>query len=186
MIIGMTGRIAAGKETLTKFLREKNFEYFETSKILKEELEKRGLEVSRENMQNLGDELREKQGQGVLMKIFLDKIEKNENYIVDSLRNAGEIDFLRNNISDFILIGVDAPQKMRFERILKRGKTSDPKIWEEFIKVDNRDFFDPENPKGQQVGKCLELTDYKIINDSSLENFKNKINEIWEEIKEKC
>jgi dephospho-CoA kinase len=32
MIIAMTGRIAAGKETLTDFLRKKGFVYLETFK----------------------------------------------------------------------------------------------------------------------------------------------------------
>ena len=60
MIIGVTGSIAAGKETLTGFFRERGFIYFETSALLKEELSKRGLTLTRENMQNLGDELRKK------------------------------------------------------------------------------------------------------------------------------
>ena len=60
MIIGMVGRVAAGKETLTQFLREKGFIYLETRQLLIEELGKKGLELTRENMQNIGDELREK------------------------------------------------------------------------------------------------------------------------------
>ena len=56
MIIGLTGRIAAGKETLTEFLRKKGFIYIETSKILNKELEKRGLEITRKNQQDVGDE----------------------------------------------------------------------------------------------------------------------------------
>ena len=94
MIIGLTGRIAAGKETLTDFLRKKGFIYLETSKMLAEELEKRGLEINRWNMQNLGDELREKYGSGALMKMLLEKTEPNKNYIFDSLRNPGEAEFL--------------------------------------------------------------------------------------------
>ena len=41
MIIGLTGRIAAGKETLTQFLRDKGFVYLESSKPLNDELVKR-------------------------------------------------------------------------------------------------------------------------------------------------
>ena len=39
MIIGITGRIGAGKETLIQFLVDQGFEYIVTSKILSEELE---------------------------------------------------------------------------------------------------------------------------------------------------
>jgi dephospho-CoA kinase len=185
MIIGITGRIAAGKETLTEFLRKKGFVYLETSKMLAEELSKRGLEVNRWNMQNLGDELREKDGPGALMKMLLERTEKGKNYIFDSLRNAGEAEYLRNNVRDFVLIGIDAPLKLRFERILKRGKPTDPKTWEEFLKVDNRDFFDEANPMGQQVGRCIEQADFIINNDADLEKSQREIENIWEEIKEK-
>jgi len=185
MIIGITGRIGAGKETLIQFLVDQGFEYIVTSKILSEELEDRGLPITRENQQNLGDEWREKYGPGALMKMLLKKTDKGKNYIFDSLRNEKEAEFLRSNVKEFALIAVDAPQKIRFERILKRGKPSDPKNWKEFLKVDNRDFFDENNPLGQQVGKCMELADYKIINDGDLKTFMNEIKNIWQEIKRK-
>ncbi len=185
MIIGLTGRIAAGKETLTDFLRKKGFIYLETSKMLAEELEKRGLEITRANMQDLGDELREKDGVGALMKMLLKKTEPGKDYIFDSLRNPGEADFLRKNIKDFVLIGVDAPQKIRFERILKRGKPSDPKTWEEFLKIDDRDFFDETNLMGQRVGKCMEIADLKI-NNINLEKSMEEIEEVWEKIIKRC
>jgi len=184
MIIGVTGRIAAGKETLTDFLRKKGFIYIETSKVLAEELEKRGLEITRANMQDLGDEIREKHGAGGVMKLLLEKTEAGKNYIIDSLRNPGEAEFLRNNVPDFILIAVDAQQKLRFERILKRAKPSDPKTWEEFLKIDNRDFFDETNPMGQRVKLCMEIADFKITNDGDLKKSMKEIKEIWEEIKE--
>ena len=66
------------------------------------------------------------------------------------------------------------------------GQSSDPKIWEEFLKVDNRDFFDEHNPMGQRVGKCMELADFKIFNDGHLDKSMKQIEKIWGEIKEKC
>ena len=58
MIIGIAGRIAAGKETLTGFLRDNGFNYFETRRILNEALEEAGKELSRSNMQDLADKWR--------------------------------------------------------------------------------------------------------------------------------
>jgi len=183
MIIGVTGRIAAGKETLTDFLRKKGFIYFESSKLLIEELGRRGLEINRWNMQNLGDELREKDGPGALMKMFLKKTEFEKDYIFDSLRNSGEAEFLKNNVKDFILIAVDASQEIRFKRMIKRNKPTDPKTWEEFLKIDNRDYFDENNVFGQQVRECMNIADFKIIN-NDLEESKKEIWAIWEKIKE--
>jgi dephospho-CoA kinase len=181
MIIGLTGRIAAGKETLTSFLRDKGFIYLESSKLLSEELVKRGIEVNRTNQQNLGDEWRKAYGPGALMKKFLDRVEPDKNYIIDSLRNHHEAEFLRATGIKFFLIAVDAPQKIRFERILKRGKPSDPKTWEDFLKVDNRDFDSGDN-MGQNVKKCMETADFIIVNDDSLSDSMKRIQEIWEKI----
>ena len=189
MIIGFTGRIAAGKETVKHFLVEKGFIYVETSQILKEELLRRGKAVTREHMQDLGDELRARDGLGALIKLVLEKIDYHRNrdthFILDSLRNAGEVEYLRSVADDFILIAVDAPQRMRFERILSRGKTHDPKTWEEFLVIDSRDYFDPGNPHGQQVRDCMEKADFLIVNDSDVEKGTRAMEKIWEEIEER-
>lgn len=184
MIIGICGTIAAGKETLTSFLREKGFVYFETRQIIIEELKKLGLELTRENMQNWADEQREKFGADALMKIMLERAnqDRSKDYIFDSLRNDGEAVFLRKNVKDFILIGVDAPREMRFKRIIERGKPSDPKNLDEFLKIDERDLHDKENPLGQQTQKLLDMADFKIMNDKDLNSAMKQIKEIHEKI----
>lgn len=186
MIIGIAGRPAAGKETITGFLRDKGFVYNETSKLFRSELEKQGKEITRTAMQDLADSWREKEGVGGVMKKFLETIDLDKNHIIDSFRNAGEAEFLRNNVKNFILIAVDAPRELRFERTLARDKSSDPKTWEEFVKVDERDNFDSANPMGQQTGRLIEIADFVVVSDSNLESAMIQIEKIWEEIKEKC
>ena len=187
MIIGVAGRIGAGKETLTKFLRDNGFEYFETRKIIEESLKEQGKELSRTNMQDLADSWRAEFGAGALMKKILERMGEDKNFIIDSLRNSGEAKFLREKIGgNFVLIGVDAPREIRFERIAKRGKQSDMLDWDNFLKVDERDNFDPDNPMGQQTGMLLEMADFVIMNDKDIENAFAQVKEIWERIKSKC
>jgi dephospho-CoA kinase len=185
MIIGVCGRIGAGKETLTSFLRDRGFVYFVTSDLLNEELKKQGKEITRTNQQDLADALRAKHGVGAVMKLMLEKanLDSSKHYIFDSLRNAGEADFLRQNVKNFLLIGVDAPREVRFKRILSRNKPSDPKIWEDFVKVDERDNFDSTNPFGQQTGKLIEMSDFVVINDLSLDKAMAEVEKIWDNIK---
>jgi len=138
-------------------------------------------------MQDKGDELRKKFGVAAVMILLINKTinEPDKNYIFDSLRNAGEAEFLRRERKDFILIGVDAPKEIRFKRMLKRAKESDPKTWEEFIKVDERDNFDTSNPMGQQTGKLLEICDFVILNNNSLDDSINQVEEAWKKIQSK-
>ena len=83
---------------------------------------------------------------------------------------------------NFFLISIDAPQKTRFERLVERGNDSDPKTWDEFLILDKRDFGE-NDPFGQQVGKCMELADFKIRSDGLIEELNRKIEEIWDRIK---
>ena len=178
MIIGLTGRIAAGKGKIVDFLSSKGFEYYTISKVVREEAERLGLAITRDELQNIGDLIRKKEGAGAWAKRLIKKFDKNKSYIVDGIRNPGEIKELRK-CKNFHLIAIDAPQKIRFERMLKRAKPSDPVTWEEFIKIDERDYEDKDNPLGQQVGLCMKQADFIIENNTDLEELDNKIKKIY-------
>ena len=87
MIIGLVGRNAAGKGTVANYLKEKGFYYFSLSDVLRQEAEKRGLEENRENLIAIGNELREKFGAQVLAEKAVEILEKDRNYVIDSIRS---------------------------------------------------------------------------------------------------
>ncbi|MEM0465633.1 MAG: AAA family ATPase [Candidatus Pacearchaeota archaeon] len=182
MIIGITGRIGSGKGEVAKFFLKKNFVYFTLSDIVRKEAIKRGIKINREELQNLGDLIRKEEGSGALVKKLLNKVQPCKNYIIDGIRNPGEINVLRK-LKGFYLIAVDAPQKIRFQRVLRRAKESDPKNWNDFLRVDERDFYDKSNPLGQQVASCMKMADFIIINDNSIKELRNNIEKIWKKIK---
>ncbi len=184
MIIGLTARIAAGKRTFSRYFEEKGFIYYSLSYFLREELKEKGIEITRKNLQDYGNKLREEEGVGVLGKRAREKVVSGKNYIIDGIRNPGEIEELRK-IPGFVLISIDAPQEIRFKRFLKRAKFSDPKTWKEFLKIDKRDFGENELEYGQQVGKCMELADYNLINNKDMKELENKIKEVYNIIKNK-
>lgn len=184
MIIGVAGTIGAGKETLTSYFRERGFVYLETSAIIKENLIKEGKEVTRTAMQDWADDKRRKYGVGAIMQVMLEIANMNpeKHFMFDSLRNDGEAEFLRANAKDFVLIAVDAPREIRFKRMMARNKAHDPKTWEEFLIVDERDHCDKENPMGQQTRKLIEMADYVIVNDDALEKARKQVESIHNEI----
>ena len=184
MIIGLTGRIAAGKGVVANYLKGKGFNYLSLSQAVRDEATKRGIEHTRKNLQDLGNELRIKQGNSVWAQKII-KLIVDGHHVIDGIRNHKEILELKK-LKDFILVSVDAPQEIRFKRVILRGKISDPKIWEDFLILDKRDFGE-ENDSGQQVSKCMELADIKIIN--NYQNIKAKIKEIekiFKEILKEC
>ena len=171
MIIGLTGKNAAGKGELAIHLKSKGFVYFSLSDALRDEATKQGLDHSRDTLIRLGTEMREKHGNGILAERINEKIKHNKgNFVVDSIRNPGEIEELRKN-DGFILIGVHTDAKIRFERLMKRGRVGDSRTFEEFMEHEKKE--DNDSGSGQQLGKCIELAD-KIINSNGTIEEANK------------
>lgn len=174
MIIGVTGTKASGKGIVTEILKEKGFVYTSTSDQVRKEAVSRGISnYTISDLQDIGNDLREKFGSEELVKRCLKENEGNSNLVIDGIRNPGEIQEIKKQGG--IMISVDAPDELRFKRLLERKRESDPKTLEDFRKMEARDRGSKESSTGQQVDKCIEMSDYSIINDSTLETLKTKI-----------
>jgi dCMP deaminase len=182
MIIGLTGTLSAGKGVVSEFLKKNGFVYLSLSDELREIAKERKIELTRQNLQDLGNNLRKEQGAGVLAELVKKKIENQEykKAIVDGIRNPAEIDVLRK-IKNFFLVSVDAPTEIRFNRLIERNRESDPKNFEDFLWVDRRDRGE-EDEKGQQVVKCMEQADFILINDGVFEETQKKVEDLYEKI----
>ena len=78
-IIGLTGRNAAGKGTVANLLKERSFEYHSLSDTLRNELRKRGVEESRDELISVGNELRSSGGSGILADLMIENISTSAN-----------------------------------------------------------------------------------------------------------
>lgn len=175
MIIGLTGTLASGKDIIADILKKKGFIVLSLSDEVREETKKRGIEMTRENLQNVGNEMRKESGNGVLAQKMLMKItDPQKHYIVNGIRNPSEVQELKNWPS-FYLIAVDSPQQVRFQRMMQRNRPSDPKNFYDFMKVDAIDQGLNQENSGQQVKECMKLADYHIFNEFSIERLTDKV-----------
>jgi dephospho-CoA kinase len=178
-VVGLTGTIGSGKEIVKEILTL-NFSCYSVSlsSMIRAELERKKKEFNRKSLQDEGNELRKKYGNFILAKLATDYLQKDkEMIIVDGIRNPGEVEYLKKTFGKkFVLVGVDAPKEMRWERIKARARKDDPKTWEEFVALDERDQGVGEDLFGQQVKRCLEMADVVFVNDGGLSQFKEKIN----------
>jgi len=178
MIIGLTSFIGAGKTSICDYLVKKGFIFYSLSDIIREELKAKGKEITRDNLQATGNELRKKHGNSVLADKTLEKIEEGKNHIIDSIRNPAEIKALRKR-KDFTLVFIDAPIKIRFNRIIDRKREKDPITFEDFKKVEEKEL-ESSDSASQQLVKCREMANFIIHNDSSFEELYKKIDELLE------
>ncbi len=183
MIIGLTGTLASGKGVVSDYFKSKDFVYISLSDELRQVAKEKKIEITRENLQNLGNKLREESGGGVLAKMAINliKSQKYKDVIIDGIRNPAEFEEF-SKMKNFFLIAVDAPVKIRFERMVKRNRESDPMTFEKFILVDKKDFGVGEKNTGQGVGKCIKKAKFHLINDGSLEDVNKKIEELYNDI----
>lgn len=175
MIIGIAGTLCSGKGTLTDFFKENGFESISLSDILREEAKKNNIELTRENLQKLGNKVREEYGSGALAVLAIERMASKEKLVIESIRNPGEVEELKKN-KNFYLIAVDAPRELRAERLLKRynegERIEDPITKEEILAKMDIDEGKNQTQSGQQVKKCMLMADFHVFNDKSIENLK--------------
>jgi len=177
MIIGITGTKSSGKDVVAKIFQEKGFEFTSISDRCREEAVARGIpNYTINDLQNIGNDLREKFGSGVLIERSLEKLKGKDNIVLGGIRNPGEVFALKEKGA--ILIAVDAPEEIRYQRLFSRNKREDPKEKQKLIEMDKRDLGKGESEFGQQVRKSMELADYKIINNGTKEELQEKVEEV--------
>ena len=74
MIIGLTGKNGSGKTEVSEYLKSRGFEYHSLSDEIRDEIRRRGLEITREVLIEVGNDLREKFGPGVLAERILSNL----------------------------------------------------------------------------------------------------------------
>ncbi|MBR9700070.1 AAA family ATPase [Candidatus Woesearchaeota archaeon] len=177
MIIGFTGTIAAGKTTAARFLE--GFEHFTYSDILRIEAKKRNIEATRENLQMLGNKVKEESdNNGILSKMIVENATK-VNIAADGIRTVDEINELKQ-FPDAYIIAIDASQKTRYERLKARKRPGDPESFEKFKEIDDHE--NQGKTPGQDINNAMKHADFLIKNNGSIDKLKKKVEEIMKKI----
>lgn len=180
MIIGLTGSMGCGKGEIVKILEKEGFEYITLSMMVREEARRRGVPEEREHLMEVGNSMRSVGGAGVLAERALLKIKESghDKWVVDGIRNPAEIVALKKDRSAHV-VGVHADKDILVERILSRGRESDPTVRDEVIRKLERELGVGEPEDGQQVEKCMKLADRIISNEGTLEELNDKFVEFY-------
>ena len=179
IVFGLTGKNASGKGTVAEILKKKNFTYHSLSDSLRDELKLLKKEETRENLIDIGNELREKGGPGVLADKLIPKLNFENNHIVDSIRNPLEVISLRKEtlLRRFFLISVDANSRLRYDRLCSRGRIGDTDSWEKFVEQEKKEE-NVDDPNKQQLSRTMQMADYNIDNSGTLEELEAQVNKI--------
>ena len=186
LYIGLTGIMATGKGESAKILKKLGFNYISLSDIVRTEASKKKRAVTREEMQDIGNMLREKEGEGVLAKMVREKISKSKQnkWVIDGIRNPAEVIELKK-LDSFFLIGLTTPLYTIINRIKKRRRDTDTGDEIETKKRIERERGIGESKHGQQVEKCLHMADFTVKNNKTIKDLESNILRILNIIGEK-
>jgi len=176
MIIGLTGKFAAGKGTVADYLGRLGYRYHSLSDVIREELKARGIPESREALTEAGNSLRRADGPAALAMRIVQRLQDGAPHIVDSIRNPAEVEALRM-IPGFFMVGVDADPRVRFERLIARGRQGDPTTFEQFAALEERETTSTD-PSTQQLRATWALVDEVIQNDGTVDELEASIRAI--------
>lgn len=173
MIIGLTGENCAGKSTVAEYLMKKSFYFLSLSDILREELKAEGRQITRENLIEKGNELREKYGSGILATRLGERIQDDKNYVIDSIRNPAEVEELRKH-RRFFLFHVTASPEIRFRRIKARNRETDPQTIQAFERIERIEMENEDNTK-QNLKGTFALADKTVENEGGLRELQDNV-----------
>ncbi len=168
MIIGITGTDGSGKGTVVDYLvSQLGFVHYSSRDLIMQEVVKRGLKPNRASARIVGNALRAEFGADVIVKKALEKIKEQgvEKAVIESIRAIKEVEALKQ--MGGILLAVDAPAELRYERIVGRGSDTDKVSFADFQEQEALEMDDPD-PNGMQKAKVMKMSDQTIFNDCTV------------------
>lgn len=182
MIIGVTGTNGAGKGTLPEYLAARHgFTHYSARAFIIEEIERRGLPVDRTSMNMVANDLRKMHGPEYVVKCLFERAKDNGgDAVIESVRALGEARFLKE--SGAFVVAIDADRKIRYERITKRASETDRVSFEEFCIQEDREMAQ-EAEYDMNVRGVMEMADYTLTNDGTLEELHGAIEEMLIELR---
>lgn len=175
IIIGITGTIGAGKGVIVDYLiNNYNFNHFSVRQFLIQEIKKRNMEVNRDSMVIVANQLRTLNSPSYITdQLYKQAAELNQNAVIESIRTPGEVTSLRK-LGKFILFAVDADPKIRYERIVLRNSETDNISYETFLQNEKREM-ESDSPNEQNIKKCMQMADYHFQNNGTLDELYSKV-----------
>ena len=169
LITGMSG---SGKTTLANQFRDHGMAIINMGDVIRDLARERKLAPTPDNLGKIATEIRENGGEAAVANLCIEKIDdlSDEIILVDGIRSINEVNAFKEKF-ETILIAVFSSQQDRYNRLQNRRRSDDPLDFSTFLTRDIREL-------DFNLGHAIALADYVIVNDSSLEDFKDKSKEL--------
>ncbi len=182
MIIGITGSFGAGKGTVVEYLKtEKGFTHYSASGFIVEEVERRGLEVNRDTMVVVANDLRESHGPGYIIDSLYSRAkEQGGDVAIESLRAVAEVKRIKE--LGGVVLGITAEPEVRYAHSVARNSVKDHVSYEKWLSQELTES-NQIDPTKQNIFGALKESDYVITNNGSLEDLYQQVEQFLRSVK---
>ncbi len=168
LLVGMPG---AGKEEFVKVATTQGYEVVRMGDVVRDYVASLGLELVDGVVGKIASEERKNHGIDVWAWRTVKRVRGSKKILIDGVRCIEEVEVFRKELGENVhLVGIFAPRKMRFERILNRGRPDDVRSWEEFVEREMREL-------SWGLGNVFALSDHMLLNTGTLEQFHRDVRE---------
>lgn len=167
-IVGIAGTFASGKDTVAEYLvKDFNYTHVSTGDMVRKVAMKLHDSIERPVLHETATKLRYDSGAGALV---LEALKENRPLVVTGIRTLGEAKALK--AAGGVLLFVDAPVEIRFERVKSRQRDSETELTlEQFKANEEKELYGGPNDEDFNIRGIGEIADISIKNDNSLESF---------------
>jgi dephospho-CoA kinase len=180
LVVGLVGMPGAGKSLVVETAQQEGYAVVVMGDVIREETQKRGVELNPKNIGKVMLGLRKTGGNSVIAKKCIPKImqEESSKVIVDGLRSLHEADAFKAHFPKFSLVAIHASPETRFNRLYRRRRSDDPDGWELFHERDAREL-------SVGLGNAIAMAEYLIINENNRDSTRAMVKETLRRVEEK-
>ncbi len=172
-----------GQSLLTDFSKMKKFASVYMGKAIKDKMQEENVPITSESVREFATNLRKVMGYDIVARLCVPAIEQSiksgRTVIIEDIKGWDEVKFFRKHFgTDFALVAIHTPPHIRFQRAQSRESEWDQK------RVGTKDEFDFRDDKelGWGLGNAVAMADYVIVNDSTVEAFKENSEKLFRKL----
>jgi len=167
-LICLTGMPGAGKTIAAEVARDLGLKVYSMGDIVREEVLKEKGALSWGDVKKAMFEVREKEGPKAVAKRVLKAMMKEDwdVAVIEGVRSLEEIEEFKT-VGEVTVLAVHSSPTDRYERLRRRAREGDPRSFEEMRERDLKEL-------SLGLGDVIALADYMIVNDGTLESFRER------------
>lgn len=204
-IIGLVGLPGSGKGEASRVAKQQGLTVLVMGDVIRQEADRMGLDATDGNLGRIGSALREKEGPEAVARRVLERAVASgeDTVVVDGLRSREEADYFATHTEKFQLVEICAPAEERLRWLQARGRPDDPgrsragtgrdqdeKIMSSCAEPDGLAAAALEQRECREMGwgmsQAIEAASLKLINDGSLEEFRENARKLLDILKKDC